>query len=143
MLRLTFFLALTLFSLAPNPASAQQRIEWLETPIEQTQTLSFDLAFGEEVTVIARIRAADLQVRALATFSQELVDGTVMAAILRTQPAVRLANSGGAFVSWQTDVRQFQELGVIEEDDFAITVSMPAVEGADFLPNLKLELVMI
>ena len=58
--------------------------------------------------MITRIRAADLQVRALATHSQELIDGTVMAAILRTQPLVRLANSGGAFVQWETDVRQFQ-----------------------------------
>ena len=132
---------LIIFALFSGVATAQQ-VEWHEQPIERTQTLSFDLAFGEELTLIAKIRAADFEMRALATHSQELVDGTVMAAILRTQPSVRIANSGGAFKQWTTDVRQFQKLGVIEDDDFAITVFMPDVEGADFVPNLKLELIL-
>ena len=34
------------------------------------------------------------------------------------------------------------KIRVIEEDDFAITVTMPTVEGADFAPSLKLELVL-
>lgn len=124
------------------PLASAQRVEWREDGVERTQTLSFDLAFGEEFTLITAINAADLEMRALATHSVELVDGTVMAAILRTQPKVRIANSGGAFVDWQSDARMFQKLGVIEEDDFALTISMPAIEGADFVPNLKIEFVL-
>ena len=132
---------LILSALFPVFANAQ-RVEWRDEPIERTQTLSFDLAFGQELTLITKIHAADFEMRALATYSQELVDGTVMAAILRTQPSVRIANSGGAFLQWATDVRQFQKLGVIEEDDFAITVLLPEVANADFVPNLKLELIL-
>lgn len=135
------FLLLSALLVFPVCAGAQQ-VRWLDTPIDKTQTLSFDLAFGQELTLITKIAAADLELRALATHSLELIDGTVMAAILRTQPEITFANSGGAYARWETDTRVFQELGLIEEDDFAITLSMPAIDGADFVPDVKLELVL-
>ncbi len=127
--------------MAAGPAWAQG-VQWFEVPIDQTQTLSVELPFGREVTLVTKIAAADLKVRALATHSLELVDGTVMAAILLTQPTITFADSGGAFTRWQSGAHSFHHVGTIPEDDFALTLSLPAVEGADFTPAIKIEMVL-
>ena len=122
--------------------SAAQPVTWRDVPVDTTQTLSLNLPFGSEARLITKIAAADLDLRALATHSLTLADGTVMAAILQTQPEVTFANSGGAYARWQGNARTFQSLGLIEEDDYVITLALPAVDGADFIPNVKIELVL-
>ena len=140
MVRRPLFLALA--AMFPPAATQAQELRWLPQTIEQTQTLSFDLAFGEEVTLISQMQAADLEVRALATHSVELIDGTIMAAILRTRPEVILVNGPGEAVSWTTDPHVYEKIGAIDAGLFSLTIALPAIEGADFVPNVKLELVL-
>lgn len=135
-------LILALLAFALPLAAKSQELRWLPETIERTQTLSFDLEFGGEITLISQMQAADLEVRALATHSLELIDGTIMAAILRTQPEVTLVNGPGEAISWTTNTRAFEEIGAIDAGLFALNIAMPAIEGADFVPNVKLELIL-
>ena len=135
-------LLLLIITFASSFAAQAQELRWLPETIEQTQTLSFDLEFGSEITLVSQMQAADLEVRALATHSIELIDGTIMAAILRTQPEVTLVNGPGEAISWATNTRAFEEIGAIDAGLFSLTIAMPAIEGANFVPNVKLELIL-